>query len=129
MKKASTIDYARALFEATKDAKEEELDAIIKNFVKVLYKDGKMAKVEKIMDEYIRYEKSEKGIKNIEVTSAFPINKNIKNLIKNYIGAEVEMEEKIDENMLGGIKIKIGDKIFDAGLKTKLLNLKQSLTK
>jgi F-type H+-transporting ATPase subunit delta len=47
--------------------------------------------------------------------------------IKNSFGEKVEATIRLDENVLGGVKIKMENKILDGSLKTQLNKLKQTL--
>jgi len=51
--------------------------------------------------------------------------KEIENVLKEYLKKEVILESKVDEGIIGGIKIKIGDLIFDGTLKTQLGKFKE----
>ena len=44
-------------------------------------------------------------------------------------GSTVEISQIVDENILGGIIIRIGDKVIDASSKTKINNMKDFLLK
>ena len=50
-------------------------------------------------------------------------------LLKFVEGSTVEISQIVDENILGGIIIRIGDKVIDASSKTKINNMKDFLLK
>ena len=50
----------------------------------------------------------------------------IKSIEKNE-GVRLELEEVIDPSILGGFIVTLKDNVYDASLKTKLQNLKESL--
>jgi F-type H+-transporting ATPase subunit delta len=64
-----------------------------------------------------------------EVITAYPISdeekREIENVLKDYLKKEVILESKVDERIIGGIKIRIGDLIFDGTLKTQLGKFKE----
>ena len=80
-----------------------------------------------IIAEFEKYAKKKSGIIELEITSARKLSDTTLNHIKKIFGEQVESIEKIDGEILGGVKIKMEDKILDASLKTQLLNLKQNL--
>ena len=44
------------------------------------------------------------------------------------MGAKVQIEQRIDPTILGGLIVRVGSKMVDASLKTKLQKLKTSLS-
>jgi F-type H+-transporting ATPase subunit delta len=129
MSKKSNRQYAQALYIVTEDLKGKSLDEALTGFVKVLVKDHKLKQANNIIAEFEKYSKEKAGIKNIEITSAFELDNKIIKKIKSTFGEKVEEETEVDENILGGIKVRVGDTILDASLKTQLNRLKQSLNK
>jgi F-type H+-transporting ATPase subunit delta len=66
-----------------------------------------------------------------EVITAVPLIKKTEVLLKqeleDYLGQSVEMRCETDPSLLGGVRIKIGDRMIDGSLKTQLAGLAQSL--
>jgi len=71
------------------------------------------------------------NIKQAEITTTRNIPNDFKNkieeIIKNIYKSEVELEQKIDDSLIGGFIIKIDDKQLDASVSTKLNNIKKEL--
>lgn len=71
------------------------------------------------------------GVVGAEVISAQPLSaaqlKNIKSALRTALGQDPELEARVDPSILGGLKVKVGSKLFDASLKTKLDTLKFAL--
>ena len=75
-----------------------------------------------------------KGLHNIvtaSVTTAAPINDAAKEQIKKNLekqtGNTIDLVCKVDANIIGGIKIQVGDKLFDDSIARQLSNLKLHL--
>jgi F-type H+-transporting ATPase subunit delta len=128
MKKAKITDYAKALHEATKGLEGEKLDRAIANFIIILMKEGKLSKVEKIIEKYLNFEKRDRGVKQVEVTTSFGLSETAEKMVKDHFGGEVEITKKKDEKIIGGFKIKLDDTVIDASVKTQLVKMKESLT-
>ena len=127
MRKSTPKQYAVAFYQTLKDLPDNKLTSALQEFAALLAKDCKLKQANKIIDEFVRYVKKQDGVVEIEITAARELdNKTIKK-IKGNFGEKVEATVKLDENILGGIKIKTDDKIFDGSLKTQLNKLKQSL--
>jgi F-type H+-transporting ATPase subunit delta len=63
-----------------------------------------------------------------EVQSAMPLNDEqlaaLKETLKSSFGKDVRLNTKVDPSLLGGLVVKVGSRMFDSSLRTKLMNLK-----
>ena len=82
-----------------------------------------------IAKEFIRQYKEKKNILTAIVTSASGIDdsirKEITKIVKGDTDSEVVMEESVNEDLIGGIIIRVGDKQVDASIARKLKNLRK----
>lgn len=127
MRKKSNLQFAKALYEVTKDLPKSHLPETIKQFVLILQKNNKLKKIDYIIEEFINYSKKQGGIKMVEIETARKLDSAALNKLKKTFGEKSEITEVINKNLLGGIKIKVDDLVYDASLKTQLAQLKQSL--
>ena len=110
-----------------KDTGAKELDKIVKQFILFLTRQRMLKKIKYIMNEFISYAKEQKGIVELQITSARGLSKSeVDKICKNF-GQKVEVETKIDATLLGGVVIKDKNRILDASLKTQLQKFKRSL--
>ncbi len=72
-----------------------------------------------------------KGVVNAEVTSAVALSDeqlgNLKTALGSALGQSAEVNTVVDPAILGGLKVRVGSRLFDASLKTKLDSLKFAL--
>lgn len=127
MKKQSNLQFAKALYEVTKDLPEAKISEVVKQFFLVLQKNNKLNKINYIIDEFIKYSKKQSGIKTVNVETAHPADQDLLNKIKKVFGQDAEISQTLNKDLLGGVKIKVDDTIYDGSLKTQLSKLKQSL--
>lgn len=127
MKKNSNKQYAQALHEVTAGLTEKNLEQALENFVLLLARDRKLKQAGNIIKEFIDYADKLAGIVKIEITTAEKISEELLEKIKKHFGTKVTAETKIDPSIIGGVKIFMGDKIFDASLQTQLLKFKNGL--
>jgi F-type H+-transporting ATPase subunit delta len=68
------------------------------------------------------------GIEIAEITTTFPLSDDQKNSFRKMVaqqdGKKVNLKETIDEDILGGYILKVGDRQIDESIKTKLQRLK-----
>lgn len=80
---------------------------------------------------YIDLFKREKGIKEAFVTTAMPLEKEIKpaiiNLIRKVYHTEVEMDEKVDDQIIGGFILQVEDQLLDASVAGQIRKIRKNL--
>ncbi len=84
-----------------------------------------------IAQEFMSFYKEKKNIVIAKVTTATMISdearKQIKANLEKQTGKTIELETKVDPSIIGGIKIQVGDKLFDDSVARQLNNLKLHL--
>ncbi|KKR43901.1 ATP synthase F1 subunit delta [Candidatus Nomurabacteria bacterium RIFOXYB1_FULL_39_16] len=129
----SNNDIAHAIYLASKDKSKEEQSLIFKNVIKFLVKKKKIARVPDIL---LRLGKIINNYENRIVGKIFSKekitetqNKEINQILAHrYSVKEVILNEKIDEKLLGGFKMEVGDEVIDLTLKKKIEKLQEHLT-
>lgn len=125
MQKTTNKQYATALYDALVGVAENDQSVVIKNFVEIMAKSHKLKQANNIIAEYVKYAKAKEGIMDIEITTAQKADKKVIDEIKAIFGKKTESIEKIDKTILGGVKIRTEELIFDATIKTQIGKLKQ----
>ena len=126
IQKITPFQYAVLLYELTSDGKEAAKK--LKAFFGFLAKNNDLGKIKQIIKEFEIYEKKRKGIREVEIASARPLAKEEKKLLLEAIGdGKMEVIESIDENLLGGMTLTIGDMLIDGSLRKKLRELHRAL--
>ncbi len=71
------------------------------------------------------------GIVSAEVTSAVPLSApqldDLTKALNKSLGQKADITTRVDPGILGGLKVRVGSRLFDASLKTKLDSLKFAL--
>lgn len=110
----------------------DKVDAITFTFLELILKKDREALLEDITKKFIELYNRHKGIIEVGVTSAQKLNQDqLKALQKNIertTGKKVEVQTNIDEELIGGLKIRIVDTVVDGSVKFKLNQLKDRLT-
>ena len=127
-KKVNNRQYAKALYEITKGLSPEKMKKAVRGFVEYLAKKNRLKQGERIVAEFLSFAKSQEGIQEIEITCAHELETKTLEKIKKVFGEKVEATIKLDPAVLGGIKVKTADKIFDASLQKQLSQLRISMS-
>lgn len=95
---------------------------------------GRQNELSNIMDFVISEIKEHKKIGVAQVTSAFELDNNVKEQIKqklldttNY--NEIEIDYKVDAAIIGGLIIRIKDRVIDSSVSSKIEDIKRDLYK
>lgn len=126
-KKKTNRQFAAALYELTREATAKTLPEILSAFAALLAREHKLRRADGIIKEFEKYSKEQSGAREIEVESAMELSGAIKKEIGALFGGKAEITEKTDPSLLGGVRIKVGDEIFDASLRRQLQRLKLQL--
>jgi len=109
----------------------EGFDAEVKNFFNVIIDKGREEALEAIISEYQALSDEKNGIVCVTVQTAAPLSeeqmKALAVSVKARTGKDARFETEIDESIIGGVKLIIGDLIFDASVTGQLSALKQQL--
>jgi F-type H+-transporting ATPase subunit delta len=72
-----------------------------------------------------------RGAVSAEVVTAVPLtsaqSKGVAQALRQALGKDPEISTRVDPALLGGIKVKVGSRLFDASLRSKLDSLKFAL--
>lgn len=120
--KYSVATYAEVLASALKDAKnEKDRQQITRRFLVMLRSHKASFLLLRIVRAIERRELKNKGLKNVEVTSASPLTDMVRREISAALGGKVAFTEIINSDLLGGIRILVEDEILvDASAVTQL---------
>jgi F-type H+-transporting ATPase subunit delta len=98
------------------------------NFLKLVAKNRRVSVVPDMIKAYATLLASSKGEVAGEVTSAEPLSAtqldDLKAALKSALGRDVLLSTRVDSSLLGGLIVKVGSRMMDNSLKTKLQTLK-----
>lgn len=113
------------VFDSLFDGKTEEITL---NFLKLITKNFRENILPEMVESFIEQYKDHKGILDVHVKSAIPLEKKVKELIiaqvkKNFDG-DIILYETVDDTLIGGFVVSVKGKQIDASIKSQLANLK-----
>jgi F-type H+-transporting ATPase subunit delta len=102
-------------------------------FVNIITTKKRESLLSVIAKSFISLYKAHNNIESASVTTAVPLTESLKQDIIKYIkeGSDksVELTEVVDENIIGGAIIRMGDKQLDASVSSELSELRQMFNK
>ena len=102
------------------------------NLIDTLIANKRISILGSVAEKYNELFDEEQGIQVAKVTSAVALTDELKKLVlvkvKELTGKDAEINNVIDENILGGFILRVGDLQYDASIANKLNKLKREFT-
>jgi len=125
----STEDQGRAMSAVLSKA---GIGGLAANFFNLITSNRRLFAAADMIKGFRALAAKDRGEMTAEVTSAAALNESqiaeLKNTLKQSMGKDVALNTRIDPSLLGGLVVKVGSRMIDSSLKTKLQNLKVSLS-
>ena len=108
-------------------------NTLSKSFINIITNKKREMLLEEIAEQFLLVYKQHKGIESAVVTTAIPLDNDLRAAIQAFVekhgGGQVELTEKVDEKLIGGAVIRMGDKQLDASVLRQINDLKQTFNK
>ena len=111
-----------------------EINPLAIKLLLLLAAKGKLAAIDDIAEDYQTLVDNYRGIEGTEIaeiTTAIPLDDadklKIAQRITEIVGKPVQLRPKVDPAIIGGIIIRVGDKLIDGSLRSKLAALRKDL--
>ena len=101
------------------------------NFFKVVARNRRLFAAPEIIAAFRRLLARHRGEVTAEVTSAEPLSEAhlaaLKDALKASLGKDVTLDTRVDPSLIGGLIVKVGSRMIDSSLRTKLSSLKLAM--
>ena len=119
--KYRSSQYAQALYVATEGKSEAEQKKIIKRFVELLVRHRVIGKAHAISAAYEKLALQKRGERLVQIETATPASEKLKQEIRTVLGKNIYIKERVNPQVLGGVKMLVDDEILiDASVKRQL---------
>ena len=112
-------------------AEKAGLNATTKKFLGLLAANGRLSALPSVITAFEALSATARGVVSAQVTTAVELTaaqtKGVASALRTALGKDPEIETRIDPSILGGIKVQVGSRLFDASLRSKLDSLKFAL--
>ena len=102
-----------------------------KNFIRVLIENDRLNLLPEISLQFHDLKDRQEGVAEAEIISAFPMSDDELNALtvtlEKYFKRKIKPSVHIDKELIGGVKVTIGDEVLDASLKTRLQSMATTL--
>jgi F-type H+-transporting ATPase subunit delta len=123
-------EYARALLLAVQESRPEDYELIIENLVALLSKAGDLEKLSEIVAEFEKLLDNEQMPTQVQSTFAREVTRNkvILDELNAVAGARLEVRSQVDDELVGGMILRVDDTLVDASVKSQLERMKNELS-
>ena len=98
------------------------------NFMKLITRNRRLFAVPEMISAFRTLAARSRGEVEADVTSATALNdgqlQTLKETLRDSIGQDVQINASVDPSLLGGLIVKVGSRMIDSSLRTKLSTLK-----
>jgi len=104
---------------------------LTRKFLGLLAANNRASALPAVAAAFKRLAAEKRGAVAAEVTTALPLSaaqkKGVAAALRRSLGKDPEITARVDPSILGGLKVRVGSRLFDASLKSKLDSLKFAL--
>lgn len=124
----SSEEQGRALAAVLEEVK---VEGLTKNFLLLVAKNRRLFAVPGMIGAFRALTAAHRGEVSATVTTASELNDTqitaLKQALKAALGKEVTLDQRVDPSLLGGLTVKVGSRMIDTSLRTKLTRLKHAM--
>ena len=108
-----------------------ELGELSRNLLGVLARQRRLGALPALVRAFQQMLAEHRGEETAEVVSAVPLSEDqlasVREGVAGYVGRPVNLTTAVDPALLGGIVVRVGSRMIDTSLKTKMQHLEQSM--
>jgi len=102
------------------------------NLVLLMIRRGRPGAIGRMVDHFGALLRRHRGVSLAEVRTALPLEEaqrdEIVARLRQITGDKIEINEVVDESLIGGITVRIGDRLYDSSVRNRLERLRARLT-
>lgn len=106
-------------------------DAVTRKFLGLLAANRRAGDLPGVIAAFEQLHARHSGVVAAEVVSALALTasqlEGVRTALRTSLGRDPELETRVDPSILGGLKVRVGSRLFDASLRTKLDQMKFAL--
>lgn len=107
------------------------IGGLVAKFVGAAAANGRLAALPSIIEAYLAELARRRGERSAEVVSAVPLTDaqrdQLAEVLRGLVGSKVSVNQRVDAGLLGGLVVRVGSRMFDSSLRTKLQRLQVAM--
>jgi F-type H+-transporting ATPase subunit delta len=106
-------------------------DELMRNLLRLMVDKNRESEIQATYRAFVEQVEQAQGLVHVEVVSAVPVPENLQQALKKKIESSlkktVELTLTVDKEILGGLRLRIGDRVADASVRYRLEQLREML--
>jgi F-type H+-transporting ATPase subunit delta len=103
----------------------------VMNLIGLMLRRGRIQELPRLAAEFRRLDNARQGITVATATSASPLSPDeiqaITERMEQFTGGRVELDIQVDPSLLGGLVVRVGDRLIDGSVRSRLERLRNQL--
>ena len=104
----------------------------VKNFLRTLIDNGRLVALPEVAAQFHALKNAQSGVADAKVYSAFPIESaqlsELVQVLEKRFGRKLQATVEVDSDLIGGVRVVVGDEVLDTSVKARLERMKVALT-
>ncbi|MDO5530447.1 F0F1 ATP synthase subunit delta [Sutterella sp.] len=105
----------------------------VKNLLRVVIQNGRIEALPEIARQFRILKNQSEGVADAYIETAFPLSdEEVKSLLealaKKFPGVKLHPVVSVEKELIGGVRVHVGDKLLDASIRARLSQMKTALT-
>ena len=104
----------------------------VRNFIRLLVRNGRLSVLDDVAKQYESLKADDEGVVSAIIKSAFDLDETqvraITEILSKKLEKKISPSVTTDPNLIGGIKVYVGDKVWDASVRGRLQHMAATLT-
>ena len=123
---------AQQVFDVIAGVAKSALNDAARNFLRMVIENGRLSVLPEIAAQFRALKNAQSGSSDAVVYSAFPIDGaalvDVKAVLEKRFGRKLNVAVELQPELIGGIRVVVGDEVLDASVKARLEQMKVALT-
>jgi F-type H+-transporting ATPase subunit delta len=119
------------VFDVIVTAAKVTLATSLTNFLRTVLDNGRLAALPLMVEQFQALVKARQGVSEALIYSAFPIDAaqlaDIMGPLEKRFGRKLEAKVELDAELIGGVRVVVGDEVLDTSVKARLDRMKSTL--
>ena len=102
------------------------------NFLRTVIENDRLAALPEVARQFRDLANAQNGRSDARIYSAFPIAPgelaDLKAVLEKRFGCQLETQVQVDPELIGGVRVVVGDEVLDTSVKARLQQMKSALT-
>jgi F-type H+-transporting ATPase subunit delta len=123
---------AEQIFAVVSGVAKAALPAAAQNFLRTVIDNGRLPVLPEIAAQFRALKNAQKGASDAVVYSAFPVDAaalaDVSGALEKRFGRRLNLSVELQPELIGGIRVVVGDEVLDTSVKARLEQMKVALT-